>query len=104
MSTLQQELLPAIAEGFFDLFFVLIDGGDVSIGMSGDPVEVAKLAIRNADIRGIDIPVDDPGNLVIGMQLFPDLVGNILQLRRGSMEEQVLPFFRGEEFEAEGAV
>jgi hypothetical protein len=49
---------------------------DVGIRMSGDTVEIAEFAIRYADIRGVHVPVDDPGHLAVGNLFLTELVGN----------------------------
>jgi hypothetical protein len=89
VASLKEELFTAIAEG---LFYLLSVGGEVRyIGfrMTGDAVEVAKLAIGHAHIGGVHVPVDDPGNLAMWYLDFAQLVGYIHQLgKRGILKEK----------------
>ena len=42
--------------------------------MSGYTVKIAEFAIGDADIGGIHVAVDDPGNFAIGLLLLAQLI------------------------------
>ena len=98
MTSLKQQLFSSIAKGFINLLFILIDRCDVSFGMAGNPVKVAKLTIRDTNIGGIDISVDDPGNFVIRMKFLSHLIRHIHQFRCWSIFKKILAFLFVKEF------
>ena len=93
MATLQQQLLSAIPESLVDLGFVCLNIGDIGFRMTGNPVKIAEFAIGNADIGGVYIPVDDPGDLAVRNLLLPELVGNEHQIGKGSIFKEKNAFF-----------
>ena len=94
---LQKQLVTAPAEGFFDLPFVGVDVGDIGIRMARDPIEVAKFAIRDANIGRIHIAIDLPGDLSMRNLLFPQLVCDIHQFGQRGLFEKKDPLLRAEE-------
>ena len=54
----------AEAEKLIDLLLVLLNSSDVGFFVARPAVEVAEFAIGNANVGGIGVPVDDPGDNV----------------------------------------
>src|ERR1017187_3363077 len=92
MPALQQQLLSPIPESFLNLYLVSFNIGDVSVLMSRNPVEIAKLAIGNANIGCIQVSVDNPGNLIIRLALFSELIPHKHQLRCSGRIKKKYPF------------
>jgi hypothetical protein len=98
MASLEQQLVAAPAEGFLNFPLVGIDIRYISIGVARDAIEVAEFAVGDADIGGIDIPVDLPGYFSMRDLVFTQLVGYLHQFGQGRMSEEKNPFFFIEKF------
>src|SRR4051812_29164029 len=61
MSTLHQNLRAALGNGFLDLSVHLLVGDHIGIIVAFDPVESAKFAIDIANVRIIDVAVNNVG-------------------------------------------
>ncbi|MNN23992.1 hypothetical protein D3C81_1374060 [compost metagenome] len=61
MATLQQQLVATVFKSFLYLLFVAFNIGNVAIFMTRATEKIAKFAICNTHIGGIDISVDLPG-------------------------------------------
>jgi hypothetical protein len=72
--------------------------------VTGPPVEVAKLAVGDAHVGGIGIPVDDPGDGIARYVVLPDGVAHVHKLGGGGIFKQKNTFFRCQPFEAQGAL
>src|SRR5947199_8751012 len=59
MSALHQNLRPAQRNGLLDLLVHLLEGDDIGIVMALHPIECAEFAIDVADIRVVDVAIDD---------------------------------------------
>ena len=79
MPALQKQLITSVTKGLFNFLFVRLHIGDVRVLMPGDPVKITELTIGNANIGGIHIPVDLPGNnsCCIGFLNFTQLIRHI---------------------------
>src|SRR5579872_993793 len=58
MASLEKELVASPAKSLFNFSFVGVDIGDIGVGMAGDAIEIAELAIGDAYIRRIHVAVD----------------------------------------------
>ena len=74
MASLQQQLIATPPECFFNFFNVGIDIRYIGVRMTGNPVEITKLTIGNANIGGIYIAVDLPGHFSVSHLLFTKLI------------------------------
>ena len=72
--SLHQDLGAALGDRLLDLseYFVLCK--DIGFGTVLGPVERAELALVDADVGVIDVPVDDKGDQPLGMQTFAHAV------------------------------
>ena len=61
--------------------------------MPGPTIKIAKLAIRNTYIRGIGIPVNDPGDLITGNHLLSQLIARINQGSSSGVNKQLKALF-----------
>jgi hypothetical protein len=102
VSTLQQQLFPAVADGLFYLDAIGLFISDVRFGMTGHPVEITELTIGYADIRCVEVAVDDPGDLIVRFLLHPDLMGYLHKLGQRGIIEQKNAFLHTQEFEIKG--
>ncbi len=59
---LQQNLRPAQRQGLLDLLVQLVQRNDVSVVILLRAIERAELAIHVADVRVVDVPVNDIGD------------------------------------------
>ena len=71
MPTLHQDLDPASGGQFIELLIDLRMGDDVGIGLFLRPVKGTELAIDVADVRVVDVPVDDVGDDLVA----PTVIG-----------------------------
>lgn len=97
MAALQQKLIAAEAEQLVNFFFVFLNGGCVGLLVPRPAVEVAELAIGDADVGGVGVAVYDPGHYVSGYMLLPQLVGGVHQLGGGAIFEEEEALFGAEE-------
>jgi len=72
--TLHQHAGAAKRNGLVDFRANLIDGSDVSVGRAGPPIESAKGADYIADIRVINVAIDDVGDDVVEMTALPNFI------------------------------
>jgi hypothetical protein len=72
--------------------------------MSGNAVEITKLAVRYTDIGGIDVSVNLPGNLSMRYLLFSQFIGYLHQFSKGGLFKQELALFFAEEFQVQCAL
>ena len=72
---LHQNAGAAQVDGFLDLFEDSLVRMDVTLGVPHRPVERAEAAIFGAEIRVIDVAIDDVADHSFGMQLAADRVG-----------------------------
>ena len=102
MSALQQQLFTAITDGLFYLDTVGLLVGDIGFRMTGHPIEVAELTVGDADVGGVQVSVDDPGDLVVRLFHHPQAVTNLHQFRKRCVFKEKHPFFHGQPFQSEG--
>src|SRR6266568_4631752 len=90
---LHQDLYTAERFELVDLAPDLLEREHVAFGVLGSPVERAELAVGHADVSVIDVPVDDVGDHVLGVQAPARLVRETAQLeQRGALVQlQVRP-------------
>ena len=69
--------------------------------MAGDAVEIAKLAIGYANVGGIDIPVDLPGDLTMRYLYFSEGVSHLHQFSEGGILKQEDPLLLAQEFKSQ---
>jgi len=102
VTTLKKELLTAVFKGFRNFFLVFFYGRNVAFGMTWPPVKVAEFAIGYADIRGIRVAVNNPGNHILWYVMLAQGVPHIHQLggfgtlkkKKSFFGSQKLPFKR----------
>ena len=75
--SLQQQLVAAVLNGFFNFLAVRGHVGNVRLRVAGNAVEIAKLAISNAHVGRIHIPVDLPGHFSVRHFFLAQLVGYV---------------------------
>ena len=102
VAALQQELLSSQCKSLFDLLAVLLQGGYVALFMAGPAKEVAELAVGDANIGGIGIAVNDPGDHISRHMVLPEAIANKHELCRGGILEEENAFFCREVFQVEG--
>src|SRR5207245_7629094 len=56
---------------------------DVPFRVLRPPIERAELTVGDAHVRVVDVPVDDVGDHVLGVQAPPRPVGEVPQLEQG---------------------
>ena len=62
VAALQQQLHAADGDRFVDLPEQLVEAEDVALGRSDRPIERAEVALRDADVRVVDVAIDDVGD------------------------------------------
>src|SRR5438094_25092 len=82
VAPLDEDLHAAERLQLVDLATDLLEREDVPLGVLRPPVERAELAVRDADIGVVDVPIDDVGDLVLRMQPPPRLVGEGAELEQ----------------------
>src|SRR5688572_9134726 len=73
-SALHQHARAAERDRLVDLAADLVERSHVSVGRAGPAVESAERADYVADVRVVDIAIDDVGDDVVGMTARADLV------------------------------
>jgi len=66
--SLHQQLLAAQPHGLLDLAVDLVPREDVRLAVAGPTVERAEPAVRDADVGGVQVAVDDVGDASLGVQ------------------------------------
>ncbi len=97
-AALQQDLHAAEVDGLLELLGQLVARQDVALGLvGGRAVEVAELAARDADVRVVDVAIDDVGDDVVGVEHPAARVGGGAQLqhRRLGVDAHRRPRARG---------
>src|SRR5262249_54504653 len=82
VTSLQQQLTAAEGHRLVDLTEHLLEPEDVTLLRSDGPVERAEVAARNADVRVIDVAVDDVGDDAVRVLAMTDRVGELAEKRR----------------------
>ena len=94
-ATLKQDLHAAQVDRLLELLGQLLARQHVAVGLvRGWPVEVAELAAGHADVRVVDVAVDDVGDLAVGVQGLPAGVGGGAQLQRRRFGVEAKPVVR----------
>ena len=83
VSALQQELHAAEPDRLVDLREDLVEAERVAFARSHRPVERAELAAGDADVRVVDVAVDDVGDDAVRVPAAADVVGEAAQQWRG---------------------
>ena len=89
VAALQQQLPAAERDRLVDLAEDLVEAEDVAFGRSDRPVERAEVAARNADVRVVDVAVDDVGDDPVGMLACADAVGETAKQRRRRVQVEL---------------
>ena len=92
VAALQQQLHAADGDRFVDLPEQLVEPEHVALGRSDRPVERAEVALRDADVRVVDVAVDDVGDDALGMLAGADAVGEPAEQRRRRVPIQLERF------------
>ena len=71
VAALQQQLHAADGDRLVDLPEQLVEAEHVAFGRADRPIERAEVALRHADVRVVDVAIDDVGDDAFGM-LAPD--------------------------------
>jgi hypothetical protein len=74
-STLHQDPRPAESNRLVNLRADFVERPHISVGCAGPAIESAERTHNVADIRVVDIAVDDVGDYVVWMFPLPDFVG-----------------------------
>src|SRR5262245_13584358 len=75
MATLQEQLVAADGDGLVDLLEDLLEAEHIAFARSDWPVERAEVAARHADVRVVDVAVDDVRHDPLGVLASADRVG-----------------------------
>ena len=102
MTALEEKLIPAILEGFFDLRPVGGHIGNICLGMAGDPVEIAEFAIGDTYVGGVHISVYLPGHPSVRHLNFTEFVPDEHQVCQRRLVIEINTFFHGQKPEIEG--
>ena len=81
VAALQQQLNAADRDRFVDLPEHLVEAEDVALRRSDRPVERTEVALRHADVRVVDVAIDDVGDDPLGMLAGADVVGELPEQR-----------------------
>ena len=82
VAALQQQLHAAERDRLVDLAEDLLEAEHVALARSDRPVERAEVAARHADVRVVDVAVDDVGDDAVGMLARADAVGELAEQRQ----------------------
>ena len=82
VAALQQQLVPADGNRLVDLPEDLLEAEHVAFAVADWPVERAEVAARDADVRVVDVAVDDVGDDAIRMLAGADAVSERTQQMR----------------------
>ena len=88
--TLQQQLNAAERDRLVDLAEDLLEAEHVSFGRPDRPIERAEVAARDADVRVVDVAIDDVGDESVGMLAGADLVGELSEQRASARADTTL--------------
>ena len=90
MPALQEDLDASGLGQFIELLVHLLMGDDIAVGILAGPVEGAELAVDVADVRVIDVAINDIGNdliplaaMSLGLGDLPSAMGKCPQLLQG---------------------
>ncbi len=86
---LQQQLAAAERDGLVDLAEDFVEPEHVPFRRSDRTVERAEVAARDADVRVVDVAIDDVGDDAIGMTARTDFVGQRAEKRRRRLRVQL---------------
>ena len=89
MAALQQQLTAAKRDRLVDLSKDLLEAEDVALGRSDGTIERAEVAARDADVRVVDVAIDDVGDDAVGVLACADLVGQPAEERRGRVRVEL---------------
>jgi hypothetical protein len=89
VSALEQDLHAADGLALVDLGADLLEAEDVPLGVAGPAVERAELAVGDADVGVVDVPVDDVGDHALRVPAPPLRVGELAQLQEGGVLVEV---------------
>ena len=94
VAALEQQLAAAERDGLVDLPEDLLEPEHVALTGTDRPIERAEVAPRHADVRVVDVAVDDVGDDAPGMLAGADVVGKAAEQRGRRLRVQ-LQRFRG---------
>src|SRR5262249_41660757 len=94
MPTLQQQLNAAYGDGLVDLAEDVFESEHVAVGRAHRTVERAEIALGDADVRVVDVAIDDVGDDPVRMLPGPDGVGQPAERGRRRVEVQTQSFAR----------
>ena len=66
MTTLEHDLGRTLGNSLVDPLENVLHGTAVSLRGTGQPIEGAERTLDNADVRVVDVPVNDEGGPVVG--------------------------------------
>ncbi len=75
VTALEQQLTAAERDRLVDLAEDLLEAEHVAFGRSDGPIERAEVAARDADVRVVDVAIDDVGDDPVRVLAGADLVG-----------------------------
>jgi hypothetical protein len=85
-AALEEDSGSAEVDRLLDLAADLVEGEDVGFGvLRVRPVEGAELAAVDADVRVVDVAIDDVGRDPRVVQAVPDLVGRRAEVEKASL-------------------
>jgi len=73
--------------GLFNFLPISVYIGDIGFRMSGNAVEITKLAIGDTNIGGVHITVNLPGHFTMWNLNFSEFVGHIHQISQRRLLE-----------------
>jgi len=96
IASLQEDLISAECDRFFDLLIENFPRQNISIGVGAFAVESTKIAHRRADVGVIDVAVYVVGAIRFGMQSATYRVGGTAERMQVVALEKLEPFLRGD--------
>lgn len=61
--------------------------------MAGTAIKITELAVGDANIGGVRVPVNDPGDNIAGDVVLPQMIAHIHQISRCCIFKEKYPFF-----------
>src|SRR3569833_1240356 len=104
MPALQQKLIAAVAESFFNLLLISFYVGYISIFVTGPAEKITEFTVSNTNVCSINITVNLPGNLAMRHLYLAQLVSRVHQIGGRCVMVQVNAFLYTQKIKLQGAL
>ena len=95
--------MPPASTTSCELLGELVAREDVALGVSDGAIERAEAAARRADVRVVDVAVDDVRDHAVGVLALADRVGREAEIEEAPFGEEALPFGAAQTLALRGA-